>query len=126
MNGFNTTKSAVRQPRRAMLVLGGLVAATSILAGAGPASAGPFMGSVVITADSPTGASCSQAGKCAVSDKNGIDRVIRYKDAWHTSTSILLGSPTQTTVENTGGEYVRFEVIDKLGVRTTFQFPVTT
>ena len=44
MNGFNTTKSAVRQPRRAMLVLGGLVAATSILAGAGPASAGPFHG----------------------------------------------------------------------------------
>ena len=124
MNEINFAKSSVRNPRRALLLFGGIVAATSILAGAGPASAGPFAGPVIITADSPTSASCSPAGKCLVSDKNGIDRVIRYEDAWHASTTILLGSPTQTTVENTGGKYVSFEVVDKLGVQKTFQFPV--
>jgi hypothetical protein len=124
MNKSTTAKSAVRQPRRALLLAGGLLAATSILAGAGPASAGPILGPVIITADSPTSAFCPDPGKCTVWDKNGIDRVIRYKDAWHTSTTILLGSPTQTTVENTGGVYVEFEVIDKLGVRTKFKFPV--
>ena len=126
MNEINIAKSSVRNPRRALLALGGIVAAGSILAGAGAASAGPFVGPVIITADSPTSASCSMSGKCLVSDKNGIDRVIRYKDAWHTSTTILLGTPTQTTVENTGGAYVKFEVVDKLGVHKTFQFPVVT
>jgi hypothetical protein len=125
MNKSTTAKSAVRQPRRALLLASGLVAATSILAGAGPASAGfGFPGPVIVTADSPTSASCSTAEKCIVWDKNGIDRIVRYEDAWHASTSVLSGSPTQATVENTGGVYVEFEVIDKLGSRTMFDFPL--
>ncbi len=127
MNESKSAKSTVRMPRRAMLLLGGVVAATSILAGAGPASAGPgFPGPIIIAhPDSPTTASCTLAtAKCAVEDKNRIDRVIRYKDSGQATATVLIGGPTQTTVVNTDSMYVKFEVIDKLGYRRMFQFPV--
>lgn len=102
--------NSVRMPRRMTVAVSGMVAAATLVAGAGSASAGP-----VISMPNPTTAVCN-ATQCKVHDSDGIVHVGRSDGdvTQHTG----YGGQKDVPVAIEG--IISFTVTDKRGINTTF------
>ncbi len=107
--------NSIRTARRMAVAASGMVAAVTLVVGAGAASAGP-----VLSPSAPTSAVCDGSTKCEVHDGDGIKTVVRKVSGTKvTATTSYNPAKTDVTVLSEG-KYTAFTVTDTRGYKRTF------